>query len=175
MPNRFQKFLFTASALSPLLICAAAVHWYKVGLTTTVMYVGIFGILLFAYSPIFTAITLRTLPPTRVKISKTAEVDRKHALAFTFLWFASLVGIILKGEDLWLFVFLGIIAGFLLSLSNTCIPNICFLFVGYHYHEVTTNTNEKPRYLLSKRSSITDASSITKVVTIFNDLWIEVI
>lgn len=175
MPNKIQKFLFTASALSPLLICAAGVHWYKVGLTNTVISVGIIGILLFAYSPIFAAITIRILPPMRVTVVKTTEVDRKHSIAFTFLWFVSLTGIILKGEDIWLFVILGIIAGILMSLSNTCIPNICFLLIGYHYHEITTDNYEKPRYMLSKRSSITDAASIKKVITIFNDLWIEVL
>ncbi len=174
MANKLQKFLFTASALSPLLICAAGVHWYNVGLTSAVVFIGILGLLLSLYAPL-SVFFFKKLPPTKVTIENTDEVDREHLLKFTFVWLSPLVGIILKGEYIWVFVTIGLICAGLLSLSNTCIPNLYFILMGYHYHKVKTTTNDKQRYMLSKRGSISDRSSVRKVVTVFNDLWIEVL
>lgn len=175
MVNILQKFVFTGSALSPLLICAAGVHWYNVGPIDTVLYIGIIGLVLFACSPIQLYFAKKLLPPMRIAIVKTSEVDYKSLIKYTFIWLAPLTDLVLKGEHIWVYVFLGIIAWVLLSISNYCVPNIYILLMGYHYHEIVTENNEKPRYMLSKRCYITDATSIKKVITIFNNLWIEVL
>lgn len=175
MVNVTQKFIFTGSALSPLLICAAGVHWYNVGLIDTVLYIGILGLILFACSPIQLYFAKKLLPSMRIAIVKTTEVDYKLLIKYTFAWLVPLADLLIKSENIWLYVILGIVASVVLSISNYCIPNICFLFMGYHYHEIVTENNEKPRYMISKRSYITDATSIKKVTTIFNNLWIEVL
>ena len=175
MVNIIQKFIFTGSALSPLLLCAACVHWYNVGLIDTVLYIGILGLILFACSPIQFLLAKKLLPPMRISIVKTTEVDYKLLIKYTFIWLAPLTDLVLKGEHIWVYVLLGIVVWVLLSLSNYCVPNLCLFLMGYHYHEIITENNEKPRYMLSKRSYITDATSIRKVIAIFNHLWIEVL
>ncbi|MGM9625656.1 MAG: hypothetical protein ACI3XM_08100 [Eubacteriales bacterium] len=176
MSDRLFKLFFTASAASPMLLCSAVIVLWRNGPQASAICLLLTGLLLSLVSPLFLGMTGRRrsrdiILPQNVR---TSSADLKIAAAVVMTWVIPLSEMLLHHEMLLFWTIFGIVMFFLLSYSESCIPNVWFFLLGYHCYEVETENGTGLYYLLSRRINLSDPDSTCRITAVSGSLLIEV-
>ena len=176
MSDRLFKLFFTASAAAPMLLCSAVILLWRNGPQAAAMYLLLTGLLLALLSPLLLVIIGRRPSRNRTLLRKvrTCSADRKVAVALVLTWAVPISEMLLHDEMLMFWTIFGIVMFFLLSYSDSCIPNVWFFLLGYHCYEIDTENETDLCYLLSRCGHLSDPDSTFTIAAVSADLWIDV-
>ena len=189
MANKLQKFLLNLSTICPLLFISIIVYWLEYEIpwiiniengrfqfmpSNTMLFVlFIVTILGMFRNIVFLSKAKKHLEVIPIKIEEISSNDNWAVLMIVTYAFP-LATLCFKSIIIPIATLLVLVAAALLFLSNSVFPSPILLFCGYHFYKIKTIDGNTHLNLISKKKRIPNKNTVSRVIRVFDSLFIEV-
>lgn len=171
MANKFQKFLFNFSALSPLCFIFSFLWYFQKKTLTVPISCGILGIIL-----IFIFLISFTYAKKQVEIItiRVVSVTPKDSwmIAYIITYALPFAGLATDDFDIVILIIISAILILVLPFLNSVVPNPLLFLQKYHFYEISTE-NGVSGYLLLSQRNLCNAKQVTMVNQLFDYICID--
>lgn len=187
MANKFQKFLFNLSTISPIVVFTVIVWWIQCGKAETIAkdgspdittkailisILGVLGIVFSFYSVIVISMSRKKLEIVEISVNSVKSKDG-WLIGVIISYILPFSCLTIKDYNVWLLSAIVAIGLLIIAFNNTIFPNL-ILFIGkFHFYEISNTNGGEDFLLISKRDSIKNAKTINKVITVWDYMMIE--
>lgn len=188
MANKFQKFLFNLSTMSPMVSILAAVYWIEQDVpflfveeagefrihsqSMALLALILTGIVFSLYSFLFVKTCVHRLERIPISIDSVSCNDN-WVIAVLLAYAMPAASFVFEGSNVYVTGFLVVLMLLFLLFSNSVFPNPLLLLGKFHFYKVVNVNGGGELCLLSKRSSIVNKDSVSEIVCAFDYLAIE--
>lgn len=186
--NRFQRFLFNLSTLSPLGMIFVVVCWIQLNVpplieadtgnlhiqTEHIILLGA-GLIFVLFS--FWGISFVTRCKKRLETvtisAESASCNDAWAFVVVISYALPLAGFVIEEYNWWIVSGILLLLSIILWVSSIVLPSPLLLLFGYHFYKVTNVDGGGECIMLSSRKSINNSKTIRKVICAFDYFLIE--
>lgn len=188
MANKFQKFLFNLSTMSPLVFIPALVYWIEqdvpplingeteklqlVPQSISLVIIMLVSVFFSLYSLFFVRACRRYLEPIPIAIDTISSNDA-WVVAVILSYALPAASFVFEDNNLHITGAIVVILLLILAISNVIFPNPLLMLGKYHFYKITNVDGGGEICLLSMRASIVNRDSVLKIICAFDYLAIE--
>lgn len=188
MANRFQKFLFNLSTMSPLVFILALVYWIEqdvpllingedgkiqlIPQSVFLVIIMLISVLFSLYSLFFVRTCRRRLEPLQIAID-TIESNDTWVIVVLLSYALPAANFVFEYSNLYISGAIVVVLLLILAISNVIFPNPLLMLGKYHFYKITNADGSGEICLLSTRAGIVNRNSVSEVICAFDYLAIE--
>lgn len=188
MANRFQKFLFNLSTMSPLVFVLVLVYWIEQDVPLLIngedgklqlVPQSIFLVIIMLVSALFSLYSLffirtcrRLLEPLPIAIDTIASNDA-WVIAVLLSYVLPAASFVFEDSNLYISGVIIVVLLLVLAISNVIFPNPLLMLGKYHFYKITNVDGSGEICLLSTRAGIVNRNAVSEAICAFDYLAIE--
>lgn len=175
MANLFQKFLFTLSSLSPIILVFSAIYFHKGGSPYVTLVAALIALLLFIVGGLaFVKVAEKhTMVADFEGQVETIKPDTEGISSLIGAYAIPLISMFADNSSFELFAVIVLLLTLLLFIANSIPPTIFLILSGYSFYLISLNSGLSGIHLISRRKGLKEASEITCAHWLFDkDYWL---